>query len=183
MLILSTAEENKVTLKVGGSISLDGISAAIDFKNFTKEVELVDGKGAFTVTAEEAASLETPRVFARLEYSKDGKTIRTEFVDTIRVPRPVPPRDREIYSTIVIINAPLDDDDASALNAADGEADGGEGQNGASDAGQQSNLDNGAGGMTDADAGQGEADNADSDGGEPGQGEGEGQNGGDAANG
>lgn len=181
MLILSTVEKNKVTLKVGGSVSLDGLSASFDFKNFQKSVELENGKGTFDVTAEEAASLETPRVFARLEINRDGETIRTEFVDTIRVSRSVPARDRVVVSTVVIVNAPLDDAEADALNAENGQ-DGEDGQ-GQGEA-PQGNLDNGAGEITDADAGQSDAPADDSADGETGQnGESEGQNGDNTANG
>lgn len=154
MLILSTVEENKVAVKVGGTISLDGLSASFDFVSFQKEAELVDGKGSFTVSADEAASLKTPRVYAKVEYKKGGEVVRTELVDTIRVPRSVSARDRAVYSTIAIINAPLDDAEAANLNnASDGGADG-ETADGETADGSQSNLDNGAGEITDADAGQ-----------------------------
>ena len=187
MLILSTVEENKVAVKVGGTISLDGLSASFDFVSFQKEAELVDGKGSFTVSADEAASLETPRVYAKVEYKKGGEVVRTELVDTIRVPRSVSARDRAVYSTISIINAPLNDGEAANLNnASDG------GAAGESADGSQENLDNGAGEITDADAGQSDApadDSADApaDGsadGEPVQdGESEEQNGDNADNG
>ena len=157
MLILSTVEENKVAVKVGGTISLDGLSASFDFVSFQKEAELVDGKGSFTVSADEAASLETPRVYAKVEYKKGGEVVRTELVDTIRVPRSVSARDRTVYSTIAIINAPLDDAEATNLNgASDGGADG-ETADGETADGSQGNLDNGAGEITDADAGQSDA--------------------------
>ena len=181
MLILSTVEENKVAVKVGGTISLDGLSASFDFVSFQKEAELVDGKGSFTVSADEAASLETPRVYAKVEYKKGGEVVRTEL------PRSVSARDRAVYSTISIINAPLNDGEAANLNnASDGGADG------ESADGSQENLDNGAGEITDADAGQSDApadDSADApaDGsadGEPVQdGESEEQNGDNADNG
>lgn len=193
MLILSTVEENKVAVKVGGTISLDGLSASFDFVSFQKEAELVDGKGSFTVSADEAASLETPRVFAKVEYKKGGEVVRTELVDTIRVPRTVSARDKMVYSTIAIINAPLDDAEAANLNNA---SDSGNASDGGADGetadGSQSNLDNGAGEITDADAGQSDTpadDSADApaDGsadGEPVQnGESEEQNGENAANG
>lgn len=155
MLILSTVEENKVAVKVGGTISLDGLSASFDFVSFQKEAELVDGKGSFTVSADEAASLKTPRVFAKVEYKKGGEVVRTELVDTIRVPRTVSARDRMVYSTIAIINAPLDDAEAANLNNA---SDSGNASDGGADGetadGSQGNLDNGAGEITDADAGQ-----------------------------
>ena len=192
MLILSTVEENKVAVKVGGTISLDGLSASFDFVSFQKETELVDGKGSFTVSADEAASLETPRVFAKVEYKKGGEVVRTELVDTIRVPRTVSARDKMVYSTIAIINAPLDDAEAANLNnASDGDNASG-GADGETADGSQGNLDNGAGEITDADAGQSDtpadgsadtpADNSAD--GETGQnGESEEQNGENAANG
>lgn len=192
MLILSTVEENKVAVKVGGTISLDGLSASFDFVSFQKEAELVDGKGSFTVSADEAASLETPRVFAKVEYKKGGEVVRTELVDTIRVPRSVSARDKMVYSTIAIINAPLDDAEAANLNnASDGDNASG-GADGETADGSQGNLDNGAGEITDADAGQSDTpadDSADapadnSGDGETGQnGESEEQNGDNADNG
>ena len=157
MLKLSTTTDNTVLLKVVGTSDKEGLSASITFGAFDKTVQLEDGKGTFDVTADEAESLETPRVYAQLDLIKDGKTVRTELVDTVKTPLPTPKRDREIVVTLVIVNAPLDDNaeqngEGGEQNGEGGEQNGEGGDAAPTQNGQElpnGNLDNGSGEIVD----------------------------------
>lgn len=110
MMRLSAIKDNKIRIKILGGTDSSAYTAAIDFGAFEKTVDSFENDIAeIEVTAEEVQSLETPRVFARMEISNDGKVIDTELVEVMKWNGEVTKRELYLYATVVQSVCPLKD--------------------------------------------------------------------------
>ena len=110
MIRLSATNDNKIRLKILGGTDTSSYTAAIDFGAFEKTVASFENDIAeIEVTAEEVQSLETPRVFARMEISNGGEVIDTELVEVMKWYGEVTKRELFLYATVVQSVCPLND--------------------------------------------------------------------------
>ena len=107
---LSAIKDNKIRIKILGGTDSSAYTAAIDFGAFEKTVDSFENDIAeIEVTADEVKSLETPRVFARMEISNGGEVIDTELVEVMKWYGEVTKRELFLYATVVQSVCPLND--------------------------------------------------------------------------
>ena len=110
MMRLSAIKDNKIRIKILGGTDSSAYTAAIDFGAFEKTVDSFENDIAeIEVTADEVKSLETPRVFARMEISNGGEVIDTELVEVMQWYGEVTKRELFLYATVVQSVCPLND--------------------------------------------------------------------------
>ena len=110
MMKLSAIKDNTIRIKILGGTDSSAYSAVIDFGAFEKTVDSFENDIAeIEVTAAEVQSLETPRVFARMEIINDGKVIDTELVEVMKWYGEVTKRELYLYATVVQSVCPLND--------------------------------------------------------------------------
>ena len=120
MMKLSAIKDNTIRIKILGGTDSSAYSAVIDFGAFEKTVDSFENDIAeIEVTAAEVQSLETPRVFARMEIINDGKVIDTELVEVMKWYGEVTKRELYLYATVVQSVCPINEETMAAMTKAE----------------------------------------------------------------